>query len=51
MIDNIEDLNGISFDFNPVHPKDIKKGDILLESGQYGSIEFEALNNPTKLKC
>jgi len=34
-------------DFNQVNPRDIHKGDILWESGQYGSIQFEVLNEPT----
>lgn len=33
--------------FGNVHPRDIHKGDILWESGQYGSIQFEVINDPT----
>lgn len=36
-------------DFNPIHAKDIRKGDILWESGQYGSIQFEVLDKPTHI--
>lgn len=37
----------ISFDV--VHPKDIKKGDILWESNQFVNIQFKVIDNP-KLK-